>query len=319
LPSRSPRGTILGVVASEIVSREEELALLHAFIGREREGPAALVLEGEAGIGKSTLWLAGVEHARARGLRVLSSRPAEAERGLAYVGLDDLFEGVLDDVLPRLSAPRRRALEVALLMDEASGDPVDRRAVAVAVRSVLQLLGETEPLLIAVDDVQWLDPSSSSALAFAVRRLGSTRVLLLLARRLVDVAQPIGPEQALDAEHVQRVAVGPLSVGALHRFLRDRLGRPFARQTLLRIHERSGGNPFFALELGRALDENVGPLQPLPVPETLEELVGARINALPTSTRQALTLASALGSPRRLCSNGWASRRRILNRQSPRT
>jgi DNA-binding CsgD family transcriptional regulator len=297
LPSRSPRGTILGVVASEIVSREEELALLHAFIGREREGPAALVLEGEAGIGKSTLWLAGVEHARARGLRVLSSRPAEAERGLAYVGLDDLFEGVLDDVLPRLSAPRRRALEVALLMDEASGDPVDRRAVAVAVRSVLQLLGETEPLLIAVDDVQWLDPSSSSALAFAVRRLGSTRVLLLLARRLVDVAQPIGPEQALDAEHVQRVAVGPLSVGALHRFLRDRLGRPFARQTLLRIHERSGGNPFFALELGRALDENVGPLQPLPVPETLEELVGARINALPTSTRHALALASALGTP----------------------
>src|SRR5438128_1686751 len=148
----------------DIVGREEELASVHAFIGDVQGRPAALVLEGEAGIGKSTLWLAGVEHARARGLRVLSSRPAEAERGLAHVGLGDLFEGVLDDVLPALSMPRRRALEVALLLEEASDDPVDHRALAVAVRGVLQLLSEREPMLIAVDDVQWLDASSSSAL-----------------------------------------------------------------------------------------------------------------------------------------------------------
>jgi hypothetical protein len=91
--------------------------------------------------------------------------------------------------------------------------------------------------------------------------------------------------------------VGPLSVGALHRFLRDRLGRSFPRQTLLRIHERSSGNPFFALEVARALPDDVDPLQPLPVPETLEELVRARINALPASTRQALALAAAVGTP----------------------
>src|SRR5437899_11491627 len=114
----------------EIVSREEELASLHAFIGEAQGGPAALVLEGEAGSGKSTLWLAGVEHARSRGLRVLSSRPAEAERSLAHVGLGDLFEDVLDEVLPALTAPRRRALEVALLRKEESGDPVDHRALA---------------------------------------------------------------------------------------------------------------------------------------------------------------------------------------------
>src|SRR6267154_1025601 len=98
-------------MAFEIVSREEELASLHAFIGRSEARPAALVLEGEAGIGKSTLWLAGVERARALGMRVLSSRPAEAERGLAHVGLGDLFEDALDEVLPALSPPRRRALE----------------------------------------------------------------------------------------------------------------------------------------------------------------------------------------------------------------
>jgi DNA-binding CsgD family transcriptional regulator len=281
---------------SEIVGREEELASLDAFVSEAQGGLAGLVIEGDAGIGKSTLWLAGVEHARAQGLRVLSSRPAEAERGLAHAGLGDLFDDVLDDVLPALSLPRRRALEVALLIEEASGDPVDRRALAVGVREVLQRLSEREPILIAVDDVQWLDRSSSSALAFALRRLGANRVLLLLARRVVDKPQPSELEQTLGPERVQRLPVGPLSVGALHRYLRDRLGRPFARQTLLRIHERSGGNPFFALELARVLEVDIDPLEPLPVPETLEELVRARISGLPASTRDALALASALGT-----------------------
>jgi DNA-binding CsgD family transcriptional regulator len=282
---------------SEIVGREGELASLHAFVSEAQGGPAALVLEGDAGIGKSTLWLAGVEHARAHGLRVLSSRPAEAERGLAHAGLGDLFDDVLDDVLPALSLPRRRALEVALLLEEASGDPVDRRALAVAVREVLQRLSDRAPILLAIDDVQWLDPSSSSTLAFALRRLDADRVFLLLARRLADGAQPSELEQALGRERLQRLRVGPLSVGAIHRFLRDRLGRPFARQTLLRIHEQSGGNPFFALELARVLDVDVDPLEPIPVSETLEELVRARIDGLPAATREALALASALGSP----------------------
>jgi DNA-binding CsgD family transcriptional regulator len=281
---------------SEIVGREEELASLDAFVSEAQGGLAGLVIEGDAGIGKSTLWLAGVEHARAQGLRVLSSRPAEAERGLAHAGLGDLFDDVLDDVLPALSLPRRRALEVALLIEEASGDPVDRRALAVGVREVLQRLSEREPILIAVDDVQWLDRSSSSALAFALRRLGANRVLLLLARRVVDKPQPSELEQTLGPERVQRLPVGPLSVGALHRYLRDRLRRPFARQTLLRIHERSGGNPFFALELARVLEVDIDPLEPLPVPETLEELVRARISGLPATTRDALALASALGT-----------------------
>ena len=280
-----------------IVGREQELASLRGFIARAEAGPSALVLAGEAGIGKSTLWLAGVDHARAQGMRVLSSRPAEAERGLAHAGLGDLFEGVLDDVLPALTAPRRRALEVALLVEEASSDSVDRRALDVAVRDALQLLGEREPLLLAVDDVQWLDASSSSALAFALRRLTADRVLVLLARRVVDGEGPSGIEQALEPDRLQRVPVGPLSVGALHRFLGDRLGRSFARQTLLRIHEQSGGNPFFALELARVLGEDVDPTQPLPVPETIEELLRTRISGIPAATREALAFAAALGAP----------------------
>ena len=233
------------------------------------------------------------------GLRVLSSRPAETEYDLAHVGLGDLLEDVLDEVLPTLTLPRRRALEVALLRDEAPGERVDRRALAVALRDVLQLLGEREPILVAVDDVQWLDASSAGALAFALRRLAPSRVLVLLARRLAPgtaAQRRTELERALAPEDLQRLPVGPLSAGALHRVLLDRLGRPFARQTLLRIHERSDGNPFFALELARALDADVDPLEPLPVPETLDELLRARIAGFPASTHEALALVAALGT-----------------------
>ena len=280
----------------EIVGREAELASLNAFIDETEGGAAALVLEGEAGVGKSTLWGAAVEHARVRGLTVLSSRPAEAERGLGNVGLGDLLEGVIDDVLAALLTPRRRALQVALLREEVSGEPVDRRTLAVAVHDALQLLSDRGPTLIAVDDVQWLDPSSSGALGFALRRLDGRPVLLLLTRRLAEGGHRSELERALPPDCVCRLIVGPLSVGALHRFLRDRLQRSFPRQTLLRIHERSGGNPFFALELASVLPADVDPLQPLPVPETVEEVVGARISALPAAVREALALAAAVGT-----------------------
>jgi len=285
-------------MALEIVGREEELASVRAFIDGAHDAPAALVLEGEAGIGKSTLWLAGVEHARAQGLRVLLSRPAEAERSLAHTGLGDFFADVLGDVLPALPRPRRRALEIALLLEEAADDEgVDHRAVSVAVRDALELLGNRTPLVIAVDDVQWLDLSSSSALAFALRRLASSHVLLLVTRRVTAAADRSELERGLPPERLSRVPVGPLSAGAIHRLLHDRLGRSFPRQTLLRIHERSGGNPFFALELARVVRVDSDPLEPLRVPETLDELVRGRLAGLPASTRDALALAAALGTP----------------------
>ena len=280
----------------EIIGRDAELGSLHSFLDEATDGPAALVLEGDAGIGKSMLWAAGLEEARVRGFQVLAARPAEAEQSLANVGLSDLFENVLDDVLPELPAPRRRALEVALLRE--SGEPVDRRALAVAVRGVLERLAERGPVLVAVDDSHWLDASSSSALAFALRRLTASRVRVLLARR-VRYGDPPGLEHGLDSESVGRLRIGVLSVGALHRILRDRFGRPFARQTLLRIHETSGGNPFFALELAGALGEVTDPLRPLTVPATLDELVHARLSRLPAVTREALAIASAIGTPSR--------------------
>src|SRR5689334_14061629 len=124
-------------MAGDVVGREQELGSIRAFLDRPPEGPAAILLEGEAGIGKSTLWLAAVSAARDRRYRVLLSRPAEVERDLAHAGLGDLFEEVSDASLAALPAPRRRALEVALLREEASGGVADERALAVAVRDVL--------------------------------------------------------------------------------------------------------------------------------------------------------------------------------------
>ncbi|HSL65436.1 MAG TPA: AAA family ATPase, partial [Gaiellaceae bacterium] len=283
-------------MAVDILGREEELASLLAFLDRARDGAGALVLEGQAGIGKSTLWLAGVEAARERSLRVLSTRPAEAERELGYAGLGDLLADVLEDALPALSTPRRRALEAALLLEDPVGGRADARAVAVAVQDALRALAEPAPVVVAVDDVQWLDASSAAALAFALRRLEASSVRVLLAHRAGTVRTPV--EDALPG--TERVAVGPLSVGAVQGLLKAHLDRAFPRPVLRRLHEVSGGNPFYALELGRALVREGVPAEPsapLRVPETLERLVGDRLRALPEETGAALLVVAAVGAP----------------------
>ena len=120
--------------------------------------------------------------------------------------------------------------------------------------------------------------------------------------RGVSTSADEGPalEDALDADAVERLRVGPLSIGAIHTLLQRRLGRPFARPTLRRLHEISGGNPFYALELARGLDSagaTVDSLEPFPVPETLERLVGARLAGLEGTTHEALLLVAAHGRP----------------------
>jgi DNA-binding CsgD family transcriptional regulator len=283
-------------MTADLVARDEELARVADFLDGADAGPAALVLEGEAGIGKSTLWSAGVRLAHERGLLVLSSRPAEAEQALAYTGLGDLLEGELDRILPALQGPRRRALEVALVLEEAGHD-VDQRAIAVATRGALDMLAADGPVLLAIDDVQWLDPSSAGALAFALRRAGPKSLLALFTRRLGGSSEPSRLERAIGDESIERLRVGPLSLGATHKVLRTRLGRTFARPTVLRVHELSGGNPFFALELARRLGPEADTIRPLPVPDALDELLAGRFDGLPDATRNALLVVAAAGHP----------------------
>ena len=287
----------------EIVGREAELAAVRELMARPRGGRSALLLEGDAGIGKSTLWLAGIAAAEQQGHRVLSARPAEAEAQLALAGLADLLDSCAEEVLPRLTAPQRRALEVALVLadgddPEPGGASVpDPRALGVAVRSALRLLAEEATLVVAIDDVQWLDRTSAGVLGFALRRLDDADVRLLMARR----GAPSTLEAALAGAAVPALRVEPMSVGAVHGLLRNGLGRTFPRPTLRRLHEASGGNPLYALELARALGDGPagvrGPLDPLPLTPSLERLVDARLRALPEPTRAGLLVAAVVGSP----------------------
>ena len=149
-----------------------------------------------------------------------------------------------------------------------------------AFLSVLQLLAANQPVLVAVDDVQWLDPPSAAALQFAARRLADTEIKLLVAARREDDAQPFQLERDL-AQDLVRVDLGPLSLGALHRLLLARLGEPLSRPALRKVHGVSGGNPFYALEIARFLLEQRPTLraaEPLPIPRTLDELVRVRLD-----------------------------------------
>jgi DNA-binding CsgD family transcriptional regulator len=285
----------MAAMVEEIIGREDELSVVHAFLDRRAERPRALVLEGEAGIGKSTLWLAGVAAARERGLQVLVSRPAETERMLANVVLGDLFADAEPELLAAMPAPRRRAFDAALLREEPDL-PVDPRALGAAILMLLPLLADRRPLVLAIDDDQWMDASSTATLGFALRRLQRLPVLLLLSRR-IGTAPMTGLEQAVGAAEVERLRIGSLSLGAIQVLLRQRLGVALPRQVLVRLHEASGGNPFYALELARArsTDPARDASMPLHLPPNLERLVDARLGALDADTRRALLLIAAHG------------------------
>ena len=279
----------------DVVGRDEELAAIARFLGEDPRPASALVLEGEAGIGKTTLWREATEQAAARAYLVLAARPAEADEQLSYAAVGDLLAGVLDQVLAELPAPQRSALEVALLLVDRPDPAPDRGTIAFAFLSGLRALARDTPVALAIDDVQWLDPPSAELVRFAAQRLADAPVRLLVAKRGVGGGPaPLELERALP-HRVARLSVGPLSLGALHELLRTRLGTSFARPTLRRLHEASGGNPFYALEMARALNDRGGrvdPGLPLPIPAAFEDLLGSRLRALPEPTREALLVAA---------------------------
>src|SRR5262245_7171142 len=125
-----------------LIGRDDELAVVEAFVGGVAEGPCALVLSGEAGIGKTVLWEAGVEGARRRYGRVLAGHGAAPEASLSYAVLSELLAGVFEEAWPSLPAPRRRALEVALLLEEPGDYSPDAYAIGLAVLDVLRVFSE---------------------------------------------------------------------------------------------------------------------------------------------------------------------------------
>jgi len=288
-------------MSSGFVGRDVELASLRDFVSSVPAGVAALVLEGEAGVGKTTLWDAGVAEAGARELGVLVARPAESETALSFSGIGDLLEPVIDLALEPLSTAQRRALSRALVLDDDDGPSPDPHAIGLALLNALRSLSETRPLLVAIDDAQWLDAASAAGLAYAVRRLHAERVGVLLSRRSgLESTLLTAIRRSLPADRLTIVDVGPLDSGALHQVVHSHLGVVLPKPLLDEVREASGGNPFYALEIVRMLERRGVPVdagRPLPVPESLHELVHGRILALPRETRAFLLAAAAYAYP----------------------
>jgi len=278
-----------------IIGREAELAALAAFLDAAAR-PRTLILSGGPGIGKSTLWQAGVEAARERGMRVLTSRPSETETRLSLTVLADLLEDVDDGVLAALPTPQARALEVALLRAEPAGTPPEPRAVAAAFLGLLRELGIAGSVLVAIDDVQWLDKASQDVLSFALRRLDREPLRFLISVRTDTTSALV---RTFDRERADRIDLTGLSYGAIRRLLVERLNVSLSLSASRRLHEATEGNPLFALEIGRLLAESgvAVAAEPLPVPDDIQTLVRNRVSRLPPPTRELLLAAALLSRP----------------------
>jgi DNA-binding CsgD family transcriptional regulator len=276
--------------------RPAEAEAVGDFLNSACREPTGLVVAGEPGIGKTTLWLAAVEQARERGFGVLSARVAAAETGLAYAALADLVHGVEAGVLDRLPDPQKMAVDRTLLRASGNDAATDQRAVSAAFVSIIDGLGDASPVLIAIDDLQWLDASSRHVVAFAGRRLAGGVGMLCTVRTEGDSDDPASWLQLAKPDAIERLRLEPLSLGALHAVISERLGRSLPRPTMVRIYEISRGNPFYAIELARTIDTH-SPVSEIRLPVTLSEVVQSRLGSLASGVRTALLAAACLTTP----------------------
>lgn len=275
-----------------VVGRDAELAVVAEFAASRTPGARALLLVGDAGVGKTTLWREAVGAFRHLGADIWLAGPAESERDLPFAALHDLIAKPLDELGGELSGPRRSALDAALLRS-ASESAADRLAVSLAVLDLLRAASRDGTLVLAIDDVQWLDPPSAAALEFSLRRLESAHVSLLGTIRTDGTSGLLG----LAPDSVVRVDVGPLPAAALGRIIEARRGLRLTHPSLLRLAALSGGNPFFALEIAPALESEPREDDVLRLPRTLAEVVHDRLAVLAAPTRDALLVVAALGRP----------------------
>jgi DNA-binding CsgD family transcriptional regulator len=292
------QGSLVATDKAVVVGRRSELAVLRSFIERIGEGAAAFVVSGPGGIGKTTVWRTGVALARTAGCRVLVARPSSAEARLSFAGLADLLAPLEPGLFDRLPEPQRRALGVALLKEDPGQRRADSRAVATATASLLRQLAEDGPLVLAVDDAQWLDAATDDALRFALRRLPDVPLGVLSSIR-ADAGQRDTFDAAVARERRVEVALAPLSLAAVHDILRAELGQSLPRPTLVKVVQLSGGNPFYAIEIARELSRLGATTASglLPIPPDVQALVGARVARLPKRTQDALLLASSAAAP----------------------
>ncbi len=278
----------------EIIGRQDELAAITRFVSDSAAFPSALVLEGEAGIGKTTLWERGVELARDGGLRVLAARPTQAELELPYASLADLLEAVSDDDLQPLPGPQRASIE-SVLARASSGRPVHWQALSRGVLELVRSAAHDGRLLVAVDEAQWLDRPTAAILAFALRRVPPQPIRVFVTARFDSQPDAVRPA-VLDewSPPIERLHIKALSTTELGGLLMSALGEHISRPHLETLASVSGGNPMFALELARtrAFDGAT-----VTLPSTLARVLMDRVEALDPPARLAVQVAATALHP----------------------
>ncbi|WP_157250840.1 helix-turn-helix transcriptional regulator [Nonomuraea typhae] len=237
----------------------------------------ALVVRGEAGIGKSALLEWAAERAAAAGLRVVRVTGIEAEADLAFAGLAGLL-WPLQARLDRLPEPQALALR-SVLGGPAADDPTDRFKIGLAVLTLLADLAEEQPVYCLVDDAQWLDRASADALTFAARRLGADGVAVVFA----------GREEGFAAPGLTEVRPARLGEDDAARLLGEYGVAPAVRERVLAEAE---GNPLALREFAAVAREGSG-VEPLPVADRVLAAFLERIAELPERTQTMLLLAAA--------------------------
>jgi len=270
--------------AIEVVGRGAEIARVVRWF--REDGPPTLLVEGPPGLGKTTVWLAAIGDLRTDGAVVRACAPTEAESRLSYSGLADLLAADLDEVRAELAVPQSRALAVALRVEDPGGRPVDETAVARGALAAFQAFARRHgPVLLAIDDLRWLDPPSLAAVVYVARRLEPRDGVRILATHRTGAPEPAGLDRATA---IERMTLGPVSVGGIHRIIRLHAGVSLARPRLLEIHSVTHGNPLHAIELARSLASGLATDD-----GSLASLFAARIEAQPGSAREALVLMAA--------------------------
>ena len=284
--------------ASGMVGREAERAQIEHALDQALGGPVGLCLEGAPGVGKTTLWREAIHAAQERGYRVLVTAPAEPDSSLSFAGLGDLVGGV-QDVVAELPAPQCRALMAALLLDEASGMTA-LEALPRAVLTVIRRLAVERPLVVAVDDEQWLDPASARVLAFALCRLRDEPVCVLLARRPADSVLWPELERSYGDAGLSALVLRPLSADEVGRLIEAQVGRPVMRWLQERIYAVSGGNPLYALAIADELESrpDVGSADvALLIPGSLAAAIGNRLAQLEPRAADPLLVVASVSRP----------------------
>ncbi|MFA1538869.1 helix-turn-helix transcriptional regulator [Actinomadura monticuli] len=275
-------GTLSG--RTPLLDRHRERAELDGLLGDVRSGRGrALVLRGEAGVGKSAL----LHHTvgRAADMRVVRTVVAESEMELAFAGLHLLLAPLLDriDTLP---GPQRDALAVAFGLR--GGDAPDRFMIGLAVLTLLADAAEERALLCVIDDAQWLDQSSAQVLAFVARRLLAEPVGLIFAAR----------EPGSHFHGLGDLEVRGLAKRDAQALLRSVVRFPLDERIRDRILAETDGNPLALMELPRGLSPaqlagGFGLVEAQAVPARVEEGFRRRLVELPAETRSFMLVAAA--------------------------